>query len=73
MDKVKMICAELGITQNELAELMGLHYTAFSKWKEKIPKNADICLDLILENHRLKKQMREIKTAIHTLQNLENF
>ncbi|WP_343353218.1 helix-turn-helix transcriptional regulator [Helicobacter mastomyrinus] len=73
MDKVKKVCAELGITQNELAEMMGLHYTAFSKWKEKIPKNAEVCLDLILENHRLRAQMSEIKKALLTLKNLENF
>lgn len=73
MDKVKKVCAELGITQNELAEMMGLHYTAFSKWKEKIPKNAEVCLDLILENHRLRVQMSEIKKALLTLKNLENF
>ncbi|WP_295700810.1 helix-turn-helix transcriptional regulator [uncultured Helicobacter sp.] len=73
MDKVKSICQELGITQNELAELMGLHYTAFSKWKEKIPKNAEICLDLLVENYRLKKHLKGIKEAIITLQNIEKF
>ncbi|PAF50834.1 helix-turn-helix transcriptional regulator [Helicobacter sp. 13S00477-4] len=72
MDKVKMICAELGITQNQLAEMMGMHFTAFSKWKEKIPKNADFCLDLILENHRLKRKMDLVQNAIKTLSNLEN-
>ena len=38
MDKVKEVCKILGITQNQLAELMGLHYTAFQNGKTKRPK-----------------------------------
>lgn len=66
MDKVKEVCKILGITQNQLAELMGLHYTAFSKWKDKTPKNAEIFLNLIIENYELK----QIKEAIKILKDL---
>ena len=59
MDKVKEVCKILGITQNQLAELMGLHYTAFSKWKDKTPKNAEIFLNLIIENYELKQELKE--------------
>ncbi len=73
MDKIKAICAELSITQNELAEKLGIHYTTFSKWKDAIPKNAEITLDLLLENHRLKNKLVKISDAINTLKNLDNF
>lgn len=73
MDKIKAICTELGITQNELAEKLGIHYTTFSKWKDAIPKNAEITLDLLLENHRLKNRLAKISDAINILKNLDNF
>lgn len=73
MDKIKAICTELGITQNELAEKLGIHYTTFSKWKDAIPKNAEITLDLLLENHRLKNKLAKISDAISILKNLDNF
>ncbi|WP_281650469.1 XRE family transcriptional regulator [Helicobacter bilis] len=70
MDKVKEVCKILGITQNQLAELMGLHYTAFSKWKDKTPKNAEIFLNLIIENYELKQELKQIKEAIKILKDL---
>lgn len=73
MDKIKAICTELGITQNELAEKLSIHYTTFSKWKDAIPKNAEITLDLLLENHRLKNKLAKISDAISILKNLDNF
>ena len=70
MDKVKEVCKILGITQNELADLMGLHYTAFSKWKDKTPKNAEIFLNLIVENYGLKQELKQIKEAIKILKEI---
>lgn len=70
MKKVKIVCETLNITQMQLADLMGLHYTAFSKWSEKIPKNMDKFLDVILENHNLKMQLDSIKNAIKVLKNI---
>lgn len=73
MDKIKEICTELGITQNELAELLGIHYTTFSKWKDGIPKNSEITLNLLVENHRLKQKLSKASEAINLLKNLDNF
>lgn len=73
MNKIKEICAELGITQNELAELLGIHYTTFSKWKDAIPKNSEITLNLLVENHHLKQKLAKVKDAINLLKNLDNF
>lgn len=70
MKKVKLVCETLKITQTQLANLMGLHYTAFSKWNEKIPKNMDLFLDSILENHKLKQELESIKKAIKILKDL---
>lgn len=72
MDKIKSICAELNITQNELAQILGIHYTTFSKWKDAIPKNSEVTLDLLVENHRLKLKLAKINEAINLLKNLEN-
>ncbi|TLE05085.1 XRE family transcriptional regulator [Helicobacter bilis] len=68
--KVKEVCKILGITQNQLAELMGLHYTAFSKWKDKTPKNAEIFLNLIIENYELKQELKQIKEAVKILKEI---
>lgn len=73
MEKVKLVCKELNITQNELAELLGIHYTTFSKWKKEVPKSSEVALDLLLENHKLKSELAKIKEALKFLRNLENF
>ena len=70
MNKIKLVCSELKITQSELAEMMGFHYTSISKWKDSIPKNVEITLNLLLENKRLKDEKAKIKQAIELLKNL---
>ncbi|KAA6229959.1 helix-turn-helix transcriptional regulator [Campylobacter sp. LR264d] len=69
---LKKTCKELNITQSELAKLLGYHFTSFSKWSNKIPKNSEITLNLLIENHRLKKQIAEFKNALRVLRDLEN-
>lgn len=68
---VKDVCAELKITQNELAEMLGLHYTTFAKWKDGIPKSSQIALDLLIENHRLKSKLASIVEAVKVIKDLE--
>lgn len=70
VDKIKTICQELDITQMQLADMLGLHYSSFSKWKEKIPKNSEITLDLLVENHRLKQELTTIKEALKVLRQI---
>ena len=70
MDKIKAICQELGITQMQLADRIGIHYSNFSKYKEKIPKSTEITLDILVQNHRLQQELQSIKEAISVLKNL---
>ena len=71
MDKVKEVCKILGITQNQLAELMGLHYVQLFQNGKTKRKNAEIFLNLIIENYELKKQeLKQIKEAIKILKDL---
>jgi transcriptional regulator with XRE-family HTH domain len=53
---VKKTCRELGITQKELAEIMGVNPITPSQWitKKNIPEWADKFLNLILENKKNK-------------------
>lgn len=60
---VKKVCAELGITQKELAEKFGISTSAISQWNEDIPKTAQVALELLIENKKLKDDLNIIKKA----------
>lgn len=60
---VKKVCKELGITQKELAEMLGVNPSAVSQWNVETPKMAEKTLELLLENHKLKKDLKEIIKA----------
>ena len=53
---VKKVCAELEITQKELAVKLGVHITAVQKWvanAQNLPLQTQKTLELVLENHKL--------------------
>lgn len=61
---VKKVCTELGITQKELAEELGMKATALSNWANgDIPQIAQKALELLLENKKLKDDLNIIKKA----------
>lgn len=61
---VKKVCAELGITQKELAEELGMKPTALSNWANgDIPQIAQKALELLLENKKLKENFKILKKA----------
>lgn len=60
---VKKVCLELGITQKELAEKFGISTSAISQWNEDIPKTAQVALELLIENKKLKDDLSIIKKA----------
>ena len=60
---VKKVCTELGITQKELAEKFGISTSAISQWNEDIPKTAQVALELLIENKKLKDDLDIIKKA----------
>lgn len=64
---VKKVCAELGITQRELAERLGVHITAVQKWvanANELPLQTQKVLELVLENHHLKTKVEKIEKII---------
>lgn len=60
---VKKVCKELNITQKELAEKFGITTSAISQWNEDIPKTAQVALELLIENKKLKDDLHIIKKA----------
>ncbi len=53
---VKKTCRELGITQKELAEMIGVPQGTLNRWasSQEIPKMTNLALNLMLENKQLK-------------------
>ena len=70
---VKKVCKELGITQKELAERIGIPAGTVSRWAstDEIPKTAKVALELLLENKKLKEQTKVLHLLKETLNNLE--
>lgn len=68
---VKQACKQLGITQSDLAERMGIHYTTIAKWGREIPKSSKVTIELMLENQALKARLERVSVAIKTLLELE--
>ncbi len=67
---VKLTCKELGITQKELADKFGISTSAISQWGADIPKTAQIALELMIENYRLKKDLKTLVEGHKTLSRL---
>ena len=64
---VKKTCRELGITQKELAEKMGVSETSISQWsngKKSLTKNIENNLNLLCEYEYLKKEYEIFRTSI---------
>ena len=68
---VKKVCRELGITQRELAERIGMSAdslnTAVSN--NKISKMAENSINLILENEILKNELKKYEILKEALKN----
>ena len=61
---VKQTCKELGITQKELAEMLGAPHRTVSGWaKGDIPTMTKLALTLLLENKELKHKLNIFKEA----------
>lgn len=60
---IKDFCRELEISQKELAEIFGLSTSAISQWNEELPKTAQVALELLVENKKLKNDLSIIKKA----------
>ena len=61
---VKKVCKELGVTQKELAEQLGVSPASVSDWaKGNIPKMTELALKLLVENKELKEKLNVFKEA----------
>ncbi len=61
---VKKVCRELGFTQKELSEELGVPPTTISNWANgDIPKMTELALNLMLENRELKYKLDIFKKA----------
>lgn len=67
---VKRACKELGITQKELADRIGITPSAISQWGDEIPKTALVALELMIENSNLKKDLNAIIAGHNVLHRL---
>jgi transcriptional regulator with XRE-family HTH domain len=70
---VKKTCRELGITQKELAEKIGLSDRTLSKYATgNIPKNIVNHIKLISENSKQKELLYKFKNNIRDIENYIN-
>ena len=61
---VKRACKELGVTQKELAEMMGTHLNTVQKWATgEIPLSSQIYINVLLENKNLKERLKKFQMA----------
>ncbi len=67
---VKKACKELGVTQKELAEMMGVSPQAVSQWQVETPKTIQLALELLIENKELKEKLEIIKKAQNIMNTL---
>ncbi|WP_276710530.1 helix-turn-helix domain-containing protein, partial [Campylobacter rectus] len=71
---VKKVCAELEITQKELAVKLGVHITAVQKWvanAQNLPLQTQKTLELVLENHKLKQKTEKIDQILRLIDELK--
>ena len=70
---VKRVCKELGITQRELAERMKVNEVTVRQWSSKgeVMPNVEVTLNLLLENHRLKAQLKDLKSFAKLIKSLQ--
>jgi len=69
---VKKTCKELGITQKELAELMGVNDGTPAQWSSKgdIPDMARNFMKVLVENNNNKSKLNKVTNALKILDDL---
>jgi predicted transcriptional regulator len=71
---VKKTCRELGITQKELAERIGVSESSIKRIASSTPtRHIENSISLILENHHLKKQLENVQYFQNSLKQFLSF
>jgi transcriptional regulator with XRE-family HTH domain len=72
---VKRVCKELGVTQKELAEVIGVSEGTVNRWAskpEEITVQANNTFNLILENIELKQKIVKYEDFFKLLSELQD-
>lgn len=71
---VKKTCKELGVTQKELAELLGVNDGTPAQWSSKgeIPLTSIKFMKTLIENKQLKEKLLSVSNALSILDSLKN-
>ena len=69
---VKKVCREYDITQTELAKELDIPKGTISRWvsTKKIPRTAELALNLMLKNRELENQLKSFKIFREALNRL---
>jgi len=69
---VKKVCREYEITQTELAKELDIPKGTISRWvsTKKIPRTAELALNLMLKNRELENQLKSFKIFREALNRL---
>lgn len=61
---IKQTCKELGLTQKELAERLGVKEVTINKWSSsgEVPTSGLKSIELLRENEKLKKQLSIVES-----------
>ena len=67
---VKKVCKELGITQKELAERIGVDDGTVRKWSSsgKIPQWGENFIKIILEKKECEEKLQKFQTAFKLIE-----
>jgi len=68
---VKKVCAEFNISQSELSRQLEVSPATISDWASgQIPKMAELALNLMIENKKIKQHLENVKKFYQTLQQI---
>jgi DNA-binding transcriptional regulator YiaG len=70
---VKKVCKELGITQKELAERLGVNEGTPAQWSSKgnIPEMAQNFMELLIKYEKNKKEIEKVRNALKILDEIK--
>lgn len=69
---VKKVCKELGITQKELAEKIGVPHPTVARWASgEVPEQGKKLIELYYENVKLKNKLSKVSDALKVLREFD--